>query len=126
MAVLKYKVGGVQYNVAQASALKQRKLMTIIAAKVFFNSQATKTQEIGEVMVKGALVSADDQTLEEIESILFERAFKLGSEKPITIEDFQNKMNDYYTLLAKCIVGNIGDFFEWLESLTSQTKPAEK
>mgnify|MGYP006928194004 CR=1 FL=1 len=125
MATVKIKIGETQYNMAQASAVKQKKLMTLAASKILMNSVAGGVKEIDISFLKGSLISMDENTLSQIEEIILEKCVKNGEQNAVTIDDFQNKMNEYFTLLAEGVAGNLSDFFGWLDSLQSKTNPTK-
>ena len=63
-------INDVQYNVAQASAVEQKKIMLHIGAKIAFNSATTDTVEIDSNMLFGLLMSLPESTFDEISNVV--------------------------------------------------------
>jgi hypothetical protein len=104
------------YNVAQASAVQQKKLMLLIGAKIAFNSAAGDIEKINVPMLVGALMSLPEHVFDEVSGIVLGKAFLAGSTTPITIDAFQGEMIAYMNLVAEAIAYNLDDFFTWLDS----------
>ncbi|ACG60370.1 hypothetical protein phiPLPE_48 [Iodobacter phage PhiPLPE] len=122
MSVIKTLCG---YNVARASAVNQRKLLLIVGAHIAYASAKSK-QVISIPMLKGALLSCSEENINEISNIVLWKAAKSGGSSSVTIDNFEDGMNVYFTLLAEAIAWNLGDFFSWLDSengALSQTEP---
>lgn len=111
------KVGDVSYNVLQASAIKQKTLMSLVGARVSLNSAASQTAKIDSNMIYGLLLSLSEKDLNEVSDILLHKtSIHGGGEKLITVDDFQNNIHAYFTLLAEALVLNLKDFFTWLDA----------
>lgn len=109
-------INDVQYNVAQASAVEQKKIMLHIGAKIAFNSATTDTHVIDSTMIFGLLMSLPESTFDEIANVVLRKAFVAGSTTPVTLADFQGGMTGYFKLVAEAIMFNLGDYFTWLDS----------
>lgn len=109
-------INDVQYNVAQASAVEQKKIMLHIGAKIAFNSATTDTVEIDSIMLFGLLMSLPESTFDEISNVVLRKAFIAGTDTQVTLANFQGSMTSYFKLVAEAIVFNLGDYFTWLDS----------
>lgn len=110
------------YNVTQATAVKQKTLMTLIGAKITINSAMSGVEEINTQMLKGALLSLPEDTLDKVSSIVLWKTVKSGDDKLVTLDNFQSGMNDYFTLLAEAVKLNLSDFFTWLDSVNAENR----
>jgi len=111
------EVGGKTYNLAQASAVKQLTLTTLVGTRVLLNSMAISGDRgIDYLFIKGMLVSLPEETLVKVSDIILTKCFEQGGDRKIGIEDFQGRMNDFLELLAKGVMVNLGDFFTWCDS----------
>lgn len=120
-------VNSKQYNVSQASAVDQKKLMLLLGAKIAFNSAAGGVETINIKMLVGALLSLDESTFDEISRIVLSRAFVAGEQTPLDVKSFSGAMLDYFQLIAESIAFNLNDFFAWLDSENAQSRAtAEK
>ena len=115
------QVGNTTYNVVQASAKAQKKLMTLIGGKITLNSALSGSQ-IDIPMLKGALVTSSEQLLDEVAEIVLWKTVISGGDKLVTIDNFQGGMNDYFTLLAEAINFNLADFFIWLDVVNAENR----
>lgn len=113
--ISKVTVNNTQYNMPQASALKQRKLMTLIGSKIAYASKISKSHADLK-LIKGLLLSSDESVIDEVATITLDRCVKNGNDSVISIDDFQGEMNAYFDLLAEGIKVNLDDFFTWLDS----------
>ncbi len=116
MYIESVKIGKSTFNVAQASAVKQKTLMMLLAGKIAMHSAAGKVEEINTTMLKGALLTVSEATLDEIADIVLYKTVLNGDDKLVTVENFQGDMNDYFTLVAEAVKVNLQDFFTWLDS----------
>ena len=112
-------IGAGRYNVAQASAVEQQRLMLLIAAKMAFNSAKTDS-EIDRKLLFGAFLTLSENVFDDIASIALSKTFKAGeTSRPVSVDDFQGKMLDYFNLVAEAVAYNLGDVFTWLDSENS-------
>ncbi len=112
--------GGMQYNLAQASAVTQKKLLLIVGAKVAMNSAVSSKPEIDKELLKGALLTMPEASFDTISSIVLYKCFAMNSDTPVTIEDFQGNMNAYLDLIVEGVAANLDDFFIWLEGVNKR------
>lgn len=115
-------IGSDVYNVTQATAVKQKTLMTLIGAKITINSAMSGVEEINTQMLKGALLSLPEDTLDKVADIVLWKTVKSGDDKLVTLDNFQSGMNDYFTLLAEAVKLNLSDFFTWLDSVNAENR----
>jgi hypothetical protein len=116
------EVGGITYNVAQAPANKQKKLLSLIGGRVAMNSAASGAESIDVQLLMGMLVSEPESRFDEIAGIVLAQAFKNGADTPVDVADFQNRVSEYYLLTAMAIKENLQDFFAWLDSVNAETR----
>lgn len=106
-------IDGKTYNIAQASAIQQKELMTLIGGRIALNMASSGVDEINVSMLKGALMTSPSDTLDRIHNIVLYKCTL--NNNLVDIKDFQGQMNAYFTLLAEAIKVNLKDFFTWLE-----------
>lgn len=121
-------VEGIKYNIVQASAVNQKKLLTLVGGRIALNSATAQVEEISIAMVKGFLITTPEDVLDQIADIVLHQVMLKGNtEALITIDDFQNGMNAYFTLIAEGIKVNLQDFFTWLDTENADArKPTKK
>jgi hypothetical protein len=108
-------VGSAVFNVAQASAVKQKTLMMLLGGKIAIHSAAGRVEEINTTMLKGALLSLPEETLDKVADIVLYKTVMSGSDQVVTVDNFQGSINDYFTLIAEAVKVNLQDFFTWLD-----------
>lgn len=118
-------VGNAQYSVAQAPAVKQKKLMLLVGAKIAFNSAATKSG-IDRDLLMGALTSMPEPIFDEIVEIVLYKTCKVGDDAIIDVGSFQGGMLDFFQLVAEAIKLNLDDFFTYLDSVNANVQQAMK
>jgi hypothetical protein len=109
-------VGSAVFNVVQASAVDQKSLLMLLGGKIAMHSAAGKVEEINTVMLKGALLTLPEDTLDKVAGIVLYKTVMNGSDQLVTVENFQGNINDYFTLIAEAVKVNLQDFFTWLDS----------
>jgi hypothetical protein len=119
-------VDGEQYNIVQASAVSQKTLMSLVGARISLNSAASGAEEINVPMLKGLLLSLPESELDTISNIVLYKTVKHGAENIVSVEDFQGKINSYFTLLAEAIKVNLQDFFSWLDTENAKVREQPK
>jgi len=120
------KIGKVQYNVTQAPADKQKKLLSLIGAKIALNSAVSGVKKIDTDLLFGALLTLPEIEFDEISDIVLYQTVKKDGKAIVDIGDFQNNITDYYQLVAKAIEVNLTDFFTYLDSVNKKTKADQK
>lgn len=126
MNVKQVSVGKRKFNVAQASAIDQKKLLSLVGAKIAFNSAASGVEEINAQMLFGALLSMNESDFDEIASLVLYKTVENAKEAVVGVEDFHNEMASYYQLVAEAVVVNLQDFFTYLDSANAETRKASK
>ena len=120
------KIGDEQYNVTQAPANEQKKLLSLIGAKIALNSAVSGVEVINTDLLFGALLTLREDEFDVIAGIVLYKTVKNGSETIIDVGNFQNSVTNYYRLVAEAIEVNLGDFFTYLDSVNKETKSDQK
>ena len=109
-------INGTKYNIAQASAVDQKTLLSMLGARLAFNANGTEdVSQLGLDFLMGALLAVPEADLDKISGIVLYKTFVNGTDTPVTVEDFQGGMVSYYTLIAEALMVNLSDFFNWLQ-----------
>lgn len=116
------KIGKATFNVTQAPASEQKRLLSLIGAKVALNSAMAQIDKIDTDLLFGALLTLPEADFDEIAEIVLYQTVKNGGKSIIEIGDFQNNVTDYYQLVAKAIEVNLKDFFTYLDNVNAKTK----
>lgn len=124
MNVKQVKVGKKQYNVTQAAAVDQKRLLSLIGAKIALNSGASGVETIDSRLLFGALLSMPEQQFDDVASIVLYKTVENGKDSIVDIGDFQNEAAAYYQLVAEAIIVNLKDFFTYLDSVNAETRKA--
>ena len=120
------KIGKEQYNVTQAPANEQKKLLSLIGAKIALNSAVSGVEVINTDLLFGALLTLREDEFDVIAGIVLYKTVKNGSETIIDVGNFQNSVTNYYRLVAEAIEVNLGDFFTYLDSVNEKTRADQK
>jgi hypothetical protein len=120
--VKQIKVGEVTYNVAQASAAEQKKLLSLVGARISLNSAAGGVEKIDTAFLVGGLLSEPEERFDQIAKIVLYKTYINGSEKVVDIGDFQNRVVEYYQLVAAAVAENLQDFLSWLDSENAKNR----
>ena len=120
------KIAKAQYNVTQAPANEQKKLLSLIGAKIALNSAVAGVVKIDTDLLFGALLTLPEDDFDEIASIVLYQTVKKDGKAIVDIGDFQNSITDYYQLVAKAIEVNLKDFFTYLDSVNKKTRADQK
>lgn len=118
--VQQVNVGGATFNVAQASAEKQKRLLLLIGANIAYASNTSGTVEINEPFLLGSLLRLPEATFDEVSSIVLAQTIKSGADKIVEISDFQGNMVHYMKLVAAAIKVNLQDFFTYLDKANGE------
>lgn len=116
-------VCGVSYNIAQASAVEQKKLLSMLGANLAMKISVTGNDEVDAKFLAGHLMSIDESDLDTIAGIVLAKATKHGDSKVVDIKDFQGSVWSYFMLVAEGVKANLDDFFTFI--LSEQQKSAE-
>jgi hypothetical protein len=103
------------YNVAQASAVDQKKLMLLLGGKIALHSAAGQ-EPINTPLLVGALITLPESTFDEVASLVLRQAFVAGTNDKIDLKSFQGGMMGYFQLVAEVVAYNLNDFFTWLDT----------
>tara|TARA_R110000782_G_scaffold92621_3_gene176034 strand:+ start:1688 stop:2077 length:390 start_codon:yes stop_codon:yes gene_type:complete len=109
-------VSGVKYNVAQASAVEQQKLMLLIGAKIALHSATGNVEQIDKNLLIGTFLTLPEDIFNQVSNIVLSKAMLAGESTPIDVKSFQGKMMVYFALVAEAVCFNLNDFFTWLDS----------
>lgn len=126
MNVKPVKIGKKSFNVAQAPAVEQKRLLSLIGAKIALNSAASGVEKIDSKLLFGALLALPEDQFDEIAGIVLYKTVANGTDQIVDIGDFQNEVSDYYRLVAEAIVVNLQDFFSYLDNANAETRKAAK
>lgn len=121
-SVKQIKIGKVTYNLAQAPADQQKRLLSLVGARLAMNSAAGEAEHIDTALLVGLLVSEPEARFDEIAGIVLYKTMINGSEKLVDIGDFQNRVSEYYQLVAAGIAENLQDFLSWLDCENAKTR----
>lgn len=119
-------IGNTVYNVGQASAVAQKRLLLLIGSRVALNSASAQVEQIDTDLMMGVLMSAPEQVFDEIAGIVLPRVFVSGGQSAVTIQDFGGRMVELMTLIAESVKVNLNDFFCWLDEKNAATRLANK
>lgn len=118
MSVHSISVGKRTFNVTEATAVNQRTLASLLNSRIMANCLRL-VKDGGSIDVPfliGVLYTEPEASVTKIHGIVLWQAVESGKDTKLTLDDFQNQMHTYFTLLAECIKVNLGDFIEWLQS----------
>ena len=119
-------VGDSQYNIAPAAALEQKTLLGLIGPKIAMSSATAQIEKINSQLVFGVLIAMDEPTFDKIAGIVLWKTVKSGSAALVAVDDFQNKINDYYLLVAEAVMVNLADFFTYLDAQNAETRKSSE
>ena len=108
-------IGDTTYNIAQAPAPEQKRLMLLLGGKIAFNSNAADA-DIDVQLLIGALMTLPEETFDKVSSIVLGRVMKSGESVSVDVKDFQGCMMNLFTLIAEAVYHNLNDFFIWLDA----------
>lgn len=108
-------VGSKKYNIAQANALEQKRLLSIVGAKIAMNfASSGKIKTINTDFLLGNLISLPEPIIDDIAAIVLYKTIENGGSALVTVDDFQGNITEYYLLIAEAIGVNLNDFFTYL------------
>lgn len=108
-------IGDTTYNIAQAPAPEQKRLMLLLGGKIAFNSNAADA-DIDVQLLIGALMTLPEETFDKVSNIVLSRVMKSGESVSVDVKDFQGCMVNLFTLIAEAVYHNLNDFFIWLDA----------
>lgn len=120
-----FTVGSVSVNAAMASAIEQDEVLSLISSEVIQRAAiaARSDIEMGEKVLVSMYFSMPSQVKQRVAGILLGRAMHNGTERKVTVADFQGKMVEYNTLLAQLTLWNFEDFFTYLSDAVKDAAP---
>ena len=125
MTVRAITINNVTYNVAQAPALQQKKLMLLVGALVAARS-STSGQPIDTSLLMGALMILPEPKFDEVAGIVLYKTIIAGESTTLDVGSFQGKITDYFKLVAEAIAYNLDDFFTFLASVKPDEATRDK
>jgi len=108
-------IGDTTYNIAQAPAPEQKRLMLLLGGKIAFNSNAADA-DINVQLLIGALMTLPEETFDKVSNIVLGRVMRSGESVSVDVKDFQGCMVNLFTLIAEAVYHNLNDFFDWLDA----------
>lgn len=128
MATKSFTVGSMSVNAAMASAIAQDEVLSVISSEIIQRAAVASRGgvEMGEKILVPMFMSMPSQAKQRVANVLLERAFVSGTERKVSVADFQGKMVEYNTLLAQILLWNFEDFFTWLSDAVRSDAPAQE
>jgi len=119
-------IGKDQFNLVEATAPKQRELLTLVGGRIALH-QAASGIDIDDHMIVGQLLSMPEDKLNKVSDIVLWKTALNGADKNISVDDFQGIMSSYLLLVAGGIRSNLLDFFDYLQNVSAEARknPAE-
>jgi len=123
------------YNVALCSAVKQRSIMFLLA-KYCLQEMIRQLAMAGDkvspaqmAMTKLYIVGVMMERMSEAEftglcNDLLYKTFAAGADKPISIDDFQNRMDEYALLVFNAVSANFEGFGRFLSQMGASSDGA--
>ena len=115
MQIHSCEVMGDKYNIALAPAADQLEALYIVEQTYFSTIYSTGGEfEVTQAKVRAVLAdreyfsSADRMKLQEL---LLKTVCRDGNNTPLTIDDFQGKIEAWRRILAEALIANFSDFF---------------
>lgn len=116
MNVESVTVGGTQYNIAQASAVDQKKLLHLMAARMTYAVGSDTDVDLDTTFIFGSLMALSEADFDVVAKLVLYKTAVNGSDSVVDIADFQGRITEYYQLVAEAVKANLADFIGWLES----------
>lgn len=128
MSTKSFTVGSMSVNAAMASAIAQDEVLSVISSEVIQRAAvaARGGLEMGEKILVPMFMAMPSQAKHRVANVLLERAFVSGTERKVSVADFQGRMVEYNTLLAQILLWNFEDFFTWLSDAVRSDAPAQE
>ncbi len=121
MEAHKIAIGNESFNLFEATAPKQRELLSLIGSRLAL-SQASSGLEIDTNLIIGNLISMSDAKIQEISDIVLWKTAVSGKDELISIDHFQSNMSGYLQLVAGGVKANLQDFLDYLESASQAAR----
>ena len=122
-----FTVGSLSVNAAMASAIEQDEVLSLVSSEVIQRAAiaARSKIEMGESVLISMFFSMPSQVKQRVSGVLLGRAMHSGTDRKVTVADFQGKMVEYNTLLAQLTLWNFEDFFTYLSDAVRNAAPAQ-
>lgn len=106
-------------EVAMASAVKQDELLSLLSQCLFVASTIAQKSgvELNENSTLVMVMSLPVDVKSRVVEILMEKAFIVGTSVQISVKDFEGKMVEWNRFVARVLMWNLSDFFEFLASV---------
>tara|TARA_R110000765_G_scaffold244631_7_gene346867 strand:+ start:450 stop:851 length:402 start_codon:yes stop_codon:yes gene_type:complete len=116
--VKQFTIGSASYNAGRASAVNQDRMLSLLTQSIVERAMiaAKSGIELDQQVLTSMFMAMPTATKREIADILMHAVMLNGSERKVTIEDFDGQMVNYNRLLAELLRWNLSDFFDWLPS----------
>ena len=117
---------GTTYNVQRASAVNQKKVMMIVGAvltKLTVSPGINADNIMQPEVVMGAVMALPEDKFDALGALLLEKVFISGTDRVVTLGDFQGDMMGYFHLLSEAVRENLSDFFIWLSQNARPAPP---
>lgn len=120
-----FTVGNLTVNAAMASAVQQDELLSLLSATLLSRA-ATAAQvnaEMGEQILIPMFMAMPQQLKKQVVGLITQKVLIVGTETPVTVNDFGGKMVEWNTLLSQLILWNLEGFFIWLDNAVKSVSP---
>jgi hypothetical protein len=107
-------IGDKTFNIGQADAQSQKKLLSMIGARLAFAVKSSGVKEVDTSLLVGNLLAMDESKFDDVAALVLSRVRVQGSDSPIDLKLFQNHMTDYFKLVAEAVKLNMDDFFTFI------------
>lgn len=126
--VKQFTVGSVSYNAARASAVQQDRILSLLAQPVIERAMVSAKQgfDLDAKVIMPMFMAMNTTIKREISDILMQQVIINGTERRVTIDDFDGNMVGYNQLLAELLMWNLSDFFGWLPSVVADVRAETK
>lgn len=126
--VKQFTVGSVSYNAARASAVQQDRILSLLAQPVIERAMVSAKQgfDLDAKVIMPMFMAMNTTIKREISDILMHQVMINGTERRVTIDDFDGNMVGYNQLLAELLMWNLSDFFGWLPSVVADVRAETK
>jgi len=133
--ITQVEVGDTTYNVALCPAVKQRSLLFLlgkyglteaIRRLVMAGNEVTPAQmAVMGLQVAGVMMERmDEGEFTGLCNDVLHKTFAAGTDKPVTVDDFQNRMDEYMLLVFKATGANFEGFGRFLSQMGASSEEA--
>lgn len=120
MNTKRFNVLGKEVEAAMASAEQQVKLFSSIGGQLYRAYNLKDEIQGTELTVIISTLTWDEKQL--LISSLMNKVFEVGTQIPISLNDFTGKSMELYRFLGELVEWNFNDFFTYMNSLASARK----